>query len=159
MLSNQLLQLAGAIGAAIAIATPAIAAPLAPIQMPNSTFDGAHSSPNWDPSSVDRVQILQVKVAKTCGIASFYGRGDGFAGKRTASGQIFDPYAMTTAHRTLPFGTRIKVTNQSNGKSVLVVGTDRGPYIAGRVLDLSYGAFAKIASPSQGVAQVCYTRA
>ena len=158
MLSNQLLQLAGALGAVIAIATPATAAPLAPVQMPKSTFDGAHTLGTWNPSSVDRSNSAYTKIAANCGIASWYGVGDGFAGRRTASGQIFDPYAMTTAHRSLPFGTKIRVVNQSNGKSIVVTGTDRGPFVAGRVLDLSYGAFAKIAHPGQGTARVCYSR-
>jgi len=69
-----------------------------------------------------------------------------------------DPNSMTTAHRSLPFGTRIQVTNNSNGKSVIVRVTDRGPFVGGRVVDLSYGAFSAIAAPSTGVTNVCYTR-
>ena len=121
-------------------------------------FDGAHNTTDWTPDPIGRLEVLPIKIATSCGIASWYGLGDGFAGKRTASGQRFNPHAMTTAHRSLPFGTRIRVTNQSNGKSVLVTGTDRGPYVAGRVLDLSYGAFARIAHPGQGTARVCYSR-
>lgn len=149
MLSNQLLQLAGAIGAAIAIATPAIAAPLAPIQMPNSTFDGAHSSPNWDLSSVDRVQIIESKIAS---LASWY--GPGFHGRRTANGEVFNQNALTAAHKSLPFGTRVKVTNLNNGKSVIVRVNDDGPHIPGRVIDLSKGAAARIGMLSSGVAPV-----
>lgn len=93
-----------------------------------------------------------------CGGTSHYGVGDGYAWRTTASGRPMDPYANITAHRSLPFGTRLRVTNQSNGKSVVVTVLDRGPFVAGRVLDLSYGAFSKIASPSSGVADVCYTR-
>lgn len=149
MLSNQLLQLAGAIGAAIAIATPANAAPLAPIQMPNSTFDGAHSSPNWDLSSVDRVQIIESKIAS---LASWY--GPGFHGRRTANGEVFNQNALTAAHKSLPFGTRVKVTNLNNGKSVIVRVNDDGPHIPGRVIDLSKGAAARIGMLSSGVAPV-----
>lgn len=149
MLSNQLLQLAGAIGAAIAIATPASAAPLAPIQMPNSTFDGAHSSPNWDPSSVDRVQTIELKTAS---LASWY--GPGFHGRRTANGEVFNQNALTAAHKSLPFGTRVKVTNLNNGKSVIVRINDDGPHIPGRVIDLSKGAAARIGMLSSGVAPV-----
>lgn len=69
-----------------------------------------------------------------------------------------NPKAMTTAHRSLPFGTRLRVTNSTNGKSVIVSVNDRGPFVGGRVLDLSYGAFAMIAAPSTGVTNVCYTR-
>lgn len=144
--------------ASIVSAAPVHAAQTIGTQMPKINFDGAHKTTNWDPSSLNRVRSLNAELAKACGVASWYGVGDGFAGRRTASGQIFDPHAMTTAHRSLPFGTKIKVVNQANGKTVVVTGTDRGPYIAGRVLDLSYGAFSRIASPSQGTASVCYTR-
>lgn len=92
-----------------------------------------------------------------CGTVSHYGRGDGFGGKIMANGKIMNPQANTTAHRYLPFGTELLVTNQNNGKSVVVRVTDRGPYHGGRVLDLSHGSFSRIASPSSGVAEVCYT--
>jgi len=75
-----------------------------------------------------------------------------------ANGQPMDPGANITAHRSLPFGTRLRVTNQNNGKSVVVRVTDRGPFHGGRILDLSHGSFSRIASPSSGVAKVCYTR-
>jgi len=92
-----------------------------------------------------------------CGEASFYGRGDGFAWQTMANGQPMDPEANTTAHRSLPFGSLIRVTNNRNGRSIVVTVTDRGPYYGGRVLDLSHGAFSKIAPPSSGIASVCYT--
>lgn len=94
-----------------------------------------------------------------CGQASHYGVGDFYHGQRTASGQRFDAYAMTAAHPSLPFGSRIRVKNRDNGKTVLVTINDRGPYAGGRVLDLSYGSFSRIASPGQGVANVCISRA
>lgn len=97
-------------------------------------------------------------TSRACTAASYYGHGDGFHGQRTANGERFNGYGITTAHRNLPFGTRLKVTNQQNGKTVIVRVTDRGPYIAGRGLDLSYGAFSRIAHPGQGVAQVCYAK-
>lgn len=75
-----------------------------------------------------------------------------------ASGGMFNPNAMTAAHKTLPFGTKLKVTNQANGKSVVVTINDRGPYIGGRCLDLSKGAFLQIANESAGVAQVSYVQ-
>ena len=96
--------------------------------------------------------------AASCSGASYYGGGgDGYAWRTTASGEVMNPNAMTTAHRSLPFGTRLRVTNQSNGKSIVVRVTDRGPFVAGRSLDLSYGAFLKIAPAGQGVANVCYS--
>ena len=74
------------------------------------------------------------------GKASWYGLGDGYNGKRTASGEIFDTYSLTAAHRTLEFGTIVRVTNLENGKSVIVRINDRGPFVKGRIIDLSYRA-------------------
>jgi hypothetical protein len=86
------------------------------------------------------------------GIASYY--GSSFEGRRTASGQILHLDALVAAHKTLPFGTLVKVTNVKSGKSVIVRIVDRGPYVSGRVIDLSTGAFSQIASLSSGVASV-----
>jgi len=68
-----------------------------------------------------------------------------------------NPNAMSTAHRSLPFGTKLSVRNPANGKTVIVKVNDRGPFVSGRGLDLSYGAFTRIASSSQGVVSVCYS--
>lgn len=76
------------------------------------------------------------------GIASFYGAK--FHGKKTASGEIFDQNEMTCAHRTLPFGTELEVTNPDNGKTVNVTVNDRGPFMKNRVLDLSKAAARKL---------------
>jgi rare lipoprotein A len=72
------------------------------------------------------------------GLASWY--GPGFQGKRTASGERFDANALTAAHRTLPFGTRLRVRSLANGKEVVVRINDRGPFIPGRIIDLSQAA-------------------
>lgn len=97
-------------------------------------------------------------LAMSCSDASFYGgHGDGYAWQTMANGQVMNPNKMIVAHRYLPFGTRLRVTNQDNGKSVVVTVSDRGPFVAGRSLDLSIGAFSSIASPSRGVARVCYS--
>jgi rare lipoprotein A len=72
----------------------------------------------------------------------------------TASGARFNPSAMTAAHRSLPFGTRVRVTNRSNGRSVVVTINDRGPFIGGRMIDLSRGAAQVIAMTGAGVAPV-----
>jgi rare lipoprotein A len=101
---------------------------------------------------------LQAKAASGCTLASHYGVGDSYHGQIAANGERYNAYGKSVAHRWLPFGTRLRVTNQSNGRSVIVRVNDRGPYIAGRDLDLSYGAFSSIASPSQGVTRVCYSR-
>jgi rare lipoprotein A len=95
-------------------------------------------------------------LARSCGVASFYGQGDGFAWRTMANGQPMNPSAMTTAHPTLPMGTKVVVRNPANGKSVTVTVTDRGPFYGGRILDLSAGAFSRIASTGQGLARVCY---
>ena len=97
-------------------------------------------------------------ASPVCTLTSHYGRWDGYHGQITANGERFNAYGHSTAHRTLPFGTRLRVTNQANGKSVIVYVNDRGPYVSGRSLDLSYGAFSQIASASQGVVRVCYSR-
>ena len=76
------------------------------------------------------------------GIASYY--GGKFHGRRTASGEIFNKNAMTAAHRSLPFGTKVKVTNLRNGRTVLVRVNDRGPHVRGRIIDLSQAAAKKI---------------
>jgi len=99
---------------------------------------------------------IQVSAA-TCGYASHYGVGDGFNGNMTANGERFNAYSRTVAHKWLPFGTKLKVTNQRNGASVIVRVNDRGPYAGGRILDLSYGAFNQIALPSQGEVKICYS--
>ena len=71
------------------------------------------------------------------GIASIYGNGDGYAWRKTASGEVMDPRKLTAAHKTLKFGTLVTVTNTKNGKSVVVKVNDRGPFIAGRIVDLT----------------------
>jgi rare lipoprotein A len=83
------------------------------------------------------------------GVASFYGNE---SGSKTASGQRFDQSAMTAAHRSLPFGTKLRVTH--NGRSVVVTINDRGPFIKGRVLDLSTGAARAVGLTSSGVGHV-----
>lgn len=90
--------------------------------------------------------------AKITGSASYYGKG--FDGKKTASGEIFDQNAMTCAHRSFPFGTKLKVTRKSNGKSVIVRVNDRGPYAGKRILDLSTAAGKKLGLDKAGHAEV-----
>ena len=93
-----------------------------------------------------------------CGVASFYGQGDGFHGLTTANGETFDKGAPTAAHPSLPFNTKLKVVNEATGRSTIVRINDRGPYIGKRIIDLSFGAFAQIAPASQGLANVCLYR-
>jgi rare lipoprotein A len=98
---------------------------------------------------------MSIIAGLACGIATFYGLGDGFHGQITANGERFDAYRWTAAHPYLPMGTRIRVTNQDNGKQVIVRVNDRGPY-SHADLDLSYAAFAHIESSKRGNATVCW---
>lgn len=88
-------------------------------------------------------------VAAISGPVSYYGRE--FAGRRTANGERFDPGALTMAHKTLPFGTLVRVTNLFNSKSIVVRVNDRGPYSGGRIADLSTAAAALIDMVRAGV--------
>lgn len=76
---------------------------------------------------------------------------------RTASGERMNPAGLTAAHRTLPLGSKVKVTNQRNGKSLVVRINDRGPFIKGRVLDLSKGAAGRLGFIGAGHTKVCFT--
>lgn len=86
------------------------------------------------------------------GIASYY--ADKYHGRKTASGETFDQNKMTAAHRTLPFGTKVRVTNVGSGKSVTVRVNDRGPFVKGRVIDLSRAAAQKLGIVRSGLAAV-----
>lgn len=91
-------------------------------------------------------------VQEITGTASWY--GPGFHGRRTANGQKFDQHELTAAHKTLPFDTRVRVTSLTTGKSVIVTINDRGPYIRGRVIDLSAAAAQVIGLRNRGVGKV-----
>ena len=86
------------------------------------------------------------------GKASWYGRQ--FHGRTTASGEPFDMFTLTAAHRTLPFGTRVRVTNLETGRSVVVRVNDRGPFAAARIIDVSYAAAKALGMVGAGVARV-----
>lgn len=86
------------------------------------------------------------------GIASWY--GEDFHGRLTASGEVYDMYAMTAAHKTLPLGTVVKVHNLENGKTVEVKVNDRGPYVKGRIIDLSRTAGRALEIRGAGTAKV-----
>ena len=88
-------------------------------------------------------------MANLSGGASFY--GEKWNGRKTANGEIFNTYELTAAHKSLPFGTKVKVVNKTTGKSVVVRINDRGPFVKGRTIDLSKKAFQSIASINKGV--------
>ena len=95
--------------------------------------------------------IEQAEAADQCGSASWYALTS-----KTASGETMNPSALTAAHRSLPFGTRVRVTNRNNGQSVVVRINDRGPFIKGRIIDLSKAAAAQIGMIRAGHAPVCF---
>ena len=86
------------------------------------------------------------------GMASWY--GEDFHGKPTSNKETYDMYSMTAAHKTLPFGTFVKVTNLTSGKSVVVRINDRGPFVKGRIIDLSFAAAQKLGMSETGIAPV-----
>ena len=100
------------------------------------------------------VAAFTAPASAQCGNASWYALYS-----QTASGEQMNPAELTAAHRTLPFGTKLKVTNQKNGKSVIVRINDRGPFIKGRVIDLSKGAARQLGFISSGVANICMAKA
>ena len=120
---------------------PAPPTPAAPIPPPTPLPPVPPAAP---PSAGDTAIGTQQR-----GRISMY--GNEFAGKKTASGEPFDPMALTMAHRTLPFGTRVRVTNLENQRSVEVVVNDRGPFVAGRIADLSEAAARRIGMVADGV--------
>jgi len=110
-------------------------------------------TPTPEPAEKPKAKAKKGKTEK--GLASWY--GEPYHGRRTASGEIYDMHEMTAAHRTLEFGTRVKVTRRDTGAAVKVRITDRGPFIKGRIVDLSYAAAKKIGLDIDGVAPVKVT--
>jgi rare lipoprotein A len=104
------------------------------------------------PAPVAQGQLLASVRGVSSGQASWY--GPGFYGNRTASGEVFRPGTLTAAHRSLPFGTRVKVTNLWNGRSTVVRINDRGPFHGGRIIDLAHGAAQELGVTASGVADV-----
>ena len=91
-------------------------------------------------------------IVSVTGFASFY--ADAFDGKMTANGEIYNMYELTAAHKTYPFNTMIRVVNLANNKTVIVRINDRGPFIAGRIIDLSLGAATQLGMDKTGVQEV-----
>lgn len=122
----------------------------------NTRRDTASLDENEQPASKKRYRSYDDNSSDggytLSGQASYY-----WQPQRLASGGWFNPNAMTAAHKTLPFGTRVRVTNQRNGESVVVTINDRGPYVAGRIIDLSSAAAGAIGMKSSGVAPVKVT--
>lgn len=98
--------------------------------------------------------IFNLNIIQDTTIVSYY--SNKHHGKKTASGKIFNMYKLTAAHKTLPFGTKVKITNLNNNKSVIVIINDRGPFIRNREFDLSKQAFKQISSLKNGKIKVKY---
>lgn len=137
--------------AAVASVSSAVAAPAPATAEPAPTMLVSRPVVQELPASTAEADEDSYEFIGT-GIASFYGVK--FAGRRTASGAIFDPEGLTAAHPTLPFGTHLQVTNASTGESVVVTVTDRGPYHSNRVIDLSKAAAREIGLIARGSGKV-----
>lgn len=143
-------------------------ASMAPVQaasLSSPSFDSlaipaAGSSTRWDNKFIKLspplplAQGQQIASARSVqvGQASWY--GPGFFGNRTASGEVLRPGTLTAAHRYLPFGTKVRVTNLYNGRTAVVRINDRGPFSGGRIIDLAHGAAQILGVTASGVADV-----
>ena len=106
-------------------------------------------------AAVTAVVVSSIATTSIAAASSLHGYASYYmTGKRTANGERFNPFGMTAAHRSLPFGTKVKVTNTRNGRTVVVRINDRGPFIMSRVIDLSLGAARAVGLAQPGVAQV-----
>jgi len=134
-------------------ATPSPSVAIREVGVPSSGEEPFLRNPPVPPSPQGQLQIATTRPGKVInGQASWY--GPGFYGNLTANGEVFRPGAFTAAHRTLPFGTRVRVTNLDNGRSTVVRINDRGPFHGGRILDLAHGAAGELGVTASGLAQV-----
>lgn len=118
---------------------------------PKSATDSIGNLLDKDDKLGKTINTYKQKIYQT-GNASWY--GPRFYGRKTASGEVFTKTQLTAAHRTLPFGTKLRVTNQTTGKSVIVKVNDRGPFHKNRIIDLSHAAASKLGMISDGVCKV-----
>ena len=135
---------------------PASPAPVAAAQVDSAVVTGEFEEPvKPTPAAAPapEPQPAQPALFQT-GVASTYGEGDGFEGNRTACGQIFHTNAVQVAHKSLPCGTLVRVEDANTGRTVDAEVTDRGPYVAGRVVDLSWGAFKQLHPGGPGLLHV-----
>ena len=153
LLGGFALLLSGSSNANPVLATKSPAIPEVPaaksVALRNVETPGAESETLKKPAA----PALPIAVRSvSSGEASWY--GPGFYGNRTANGELFRPGTLTAAHRTLPFGTKVRVTNLWNGRSAIVRINDRGPFHGRRVIDLAHGAASQLGLISSGLAQV-----
>lgn len=112
-------------------------------------YNGAFSRSRYYGNNTSRIATTEDQFG---GVCSYYGQK--FHGKKTASGEVFDMYALTAAHPSLPFGTKLEILNVANNKKVIVIVNDRGPFVKNRVLDLSYAAADEIDMIKTGTAEI-----
>ncbi|MFQ5914040.1 MAG: septal ring lytic transglycosylase RlpA family protein [Nitrospinota bacterium] len=123
---------------------------LAPVG--SGTTGAGRSTKPYTVNGVTYVPRKSARGFRQVGIASWYGFS--WALRRTASGERYNPYKMTAAHKTLPLTTPVRVTNLENGRSIVVRINDRGPFVRGRIIDLSYSAAEKLGFRKKGTARV-----
>ncbi len=140
------------VGAALALPTVAFAATTTNPNQPTASVASSFTVDNDDRATAPVTS--QQLIAQSVGRASFYGNEPGEGGPLTANGERYNPGGYTAAHRSLPFGTRVRVTSQATGRSVVVRINDRGPFVGGRSLDLSVGAARAIGLTNLGVGTV-----
>lgn len=130
----------------------------ASLMMPLLFVAACNTTASMDPTTTGSISQNTFEAGKEYqrGMASWY--GPGFHGRRTASGETFNSSEMTAAHRYLPFGTRLRVVNESNGRSVVVRVNDRGPFTHRRVIDLAKGPAQALGLTSSGTAYVSLQR-
>jgi len=126
----------------------------ASMMVPLLSVAACNTTASTDPSTTGSITQPNFETGKQLqrGMASWY--GPGFHGRRTASGERFNSSEMTAAHRYLPFGTRLRVVNESNGRSVVVRVNDRGPFAHRRIIDLAKGPAQALGLTSSGTAYV-----
>jgi rare lipoprotein A (peptidoglycan hydrolase) len=142
----------------IAMAGLMISGPVHAVEAPAPTGDTRIESLAETVAALDEIVVVQPREKASIfetlaqGEASYYGHE--LAGNRTASGERFNPNMLTAAHRTLPLGSKLRVTNLANGRSVIVRINDRGPFVGRRLIDLSLAAAREIGMIRSGKAQV-----
>jgi rare lipoprotein A (peptidoglycan hydrolase) len=142
-----------------AAAAPTLEARATPVPTANTPVPVATAAPAAKPKAESEPKQQTTNAAANpplyeSGIASTYGQGDGFEGMRTGCGSIFRTQVVQVAHKTLPCGTIIRVEDTDSGKFVDAEVTDRGPYVAGRIVDLSYAAFTQLDPRGTGLLHV-----
>jgi len=157
MRATQLLGAAALLMAPLVTTAPAMAASSSSLSTPaaDAVIREVAPSPSWEDRFLRQMPASPRglhQLAAPTGQASWY--GPGFYGNRTASGEVLRPGTYTAAHRSLPFGTRVRVTNLNNGRSAVVRINDRGPFSGGRIIDLAHGAASELGVTASGVAPV-----